>query len=149
MKLRKYLRDGRAPVPKNEVTSRIMSANRGKGTRPELILKSRLRRDKIGPARYNFSGLVGSPDVVFPHSRVVIFINGCFWHQCPDCELPLPKANKQFWREKFKRNSERDRRILRELRKLRWRTVVVWEHEIKKDLPRTIRKIERALNAAK
>ena len=149
MKSNIYIRDGRAPIPKKELTSRVMSANRGKGTRPELILKRELRKDKIGPARYNFSGLVGRPDVVFPHDGVAIFVNGCFWHGCPQCKMPLPKTNRQFWKKKFERNKERDKKNVRELRKLKWKTIIIWEHEINGNLPRAVKKIERALNAAK
>jgi len=149
MKSGKYVRDGRAPIPKKEATSRVMSANRGKGTRIELILRQELRKNKLGPARYNFPGMVGRPDIAFPHSAIAVFINGCFWHSCPKCKMSLPKSNRLFWQKKFAKNKERDKKNIREIRNLKWETIIVWEHEIKKDLPRTIRKIERALNAAK
>jgi DNA mismatch endonuclease (patch repair protein) len=76
--------------------------------------------------------LPGTPDVVFPRARLAVFIDGCFWHGCPE-HYRAPKANAEFWRAKIERNTSRDRRVDRELLDMGWRTVRVWEHEIRID----------------
>jgi DNA mismatch endonuclease, patch repair protein len=140
-----YLRDGRAPVPKKESTSRVMSANRAKNTVPEVILKKELRKKKLGRPRYHVTKLTGRPDIIYSQSRLAVFVHGCFWHQCPRCRMPLPRTHQKFWCTKFARNRERDARKVRELKKSGWRTVVIWEHEIKHDASRAALRVERAL----
>ena len=70
----------------------------------------------------------------FPRLRLAIFMHGCFWHQCPVCKLPLPKANAAFWRDKFSDNRERDRRVEAELLQLGIEVVTIWEHEVRPDV---------------
>ena len=71
--------------------------------------------------------LPGSPDLVFPGRRAVIFIHGCFWHghNCPLFRLPSTRTD--FWRAKIERNQERDRNALKDLRTRGWRSLVIWE----------------------
>jgi DNA mismatch endonuclease (patch repair protein) len=74
----------------------------------------------------------GSPDFVFPKARVMVFVDGCFWHGCPKhCRLPV--SHSQYWREKIGRNKARDARANRRLRRDGWRVFRVWEHEIQAD----------------
>jgi DNA mismatch endonuclease (patch repair protein) len=66
--------------------------------------------------------------------RIAIFVNGCYWHRCPTCRLPAPKANAEFWREKFDRNVERDRAARETLAAAGWRVITVWEHDLRNDV---------------
>src|SRR5262249_5849458 len=75
--------------------------------------------------------LPGCPDLTFAKWSTVLFINGCFWHQHPNCErFRLPKTNKPFWKNKLQRNAQRDRKNYQLLEKRGWRVLVVWECEI-------------------
>jgi DNA mismatch endonuclease (patch repair protein) len=86
----------------------------------------------------------GTPDIIFRRQKLAIFVHGCFWHACPK-HGHKPKSNSAFWQGKFQRNRERDARKLRELADAGWRTLVVWEHDVRDDLPRTLRAVARAL----
>lgn len=142
--MKKYSRDGRAPVPRREVISKVMSANSSKGTGPELVLRRALREQGIKGYRLYRKGVPGRPDISFGPEKVAIFINGCFWHRCPRCKLPLPGSNKAFWKEKFARNKRRDRLNAKRLQRLGWRVLVFWECEIEKD-PKRLAGMVRAL----
>lgn len=132
--VKKYVRDKRSPVPKSEVVSRVMSANKARDTRPEIILRKTLWRE--GRRGYRLHKRIGStrPDIVYPARKTAIFVNGCYWHRCPHCRLPLPKSNSAFWKNKFKRNKKRDKEKEKELRNLGWKVCVVWECQIKQDI---------------
>lgn len=114
-----------SPVRRSELMSRI----RGKHTKPELIVRSTAHR--LGfRFRLHVKKLPGSPDLVFPSRKIALFVHGCFWHRhsgCPYCYVP--KSNIQFWREKFKSNVIRDRRVRTELKEMGWRVAVIWECE--------------------
>jgi DNA mismatch endonuclease (patch repair protein) len=105
-------------------------ANRGRDTGPERRLRSALHRrglrfrlhQRVAP------GLRITPDIVFPRARVVVFVDGCFWHRCPQHGL-LPKANREWWADKLAANVARDRRADVELGALGWTVIRVWEHE--------------------
>ena len=143
----KYVRDGRAPIPEKESTSRVMSANRSKDTGPELLLRKELIRNRITGVSYHPKNLPGRPDIAFQKKKLAIFVNGCFWHSCPYCRPRVPASHLAFWEKKFLRNKERDKEKARELKKLSWRVLVVWECQIKKSLPRTIKRITNSLQA--
>ena len=136
-----YKRDGRAPIPKKEVTSIVMRANKAKNTNPELLLRKALFRNDLKGYRLNYKKVPGRPDIAFVSKKIAIFVNGCYWHRCPKCNLPIPKSNSIFWQEKFKRNKERDKRKNRELRVLGWMAMTIWECEINKHLNKQIDKI--------
>jgi len=138
---RTYLRDGRAPIPENEKISRVMSANKGKNTKPELILRKTLYHSGLPGYRLHWKKAPGKPDICYPSRKLAIFINGCFWHRCPYCNPPMPKSNTAFWEEKFMRNFERDKRKINELESEGWKVIVFWECEIKNELERSIRKV--------
>ena len=83
------------------------------------------------------------PDFIFRSLRLVIFVDGCFWHGCPR-HGTKPKGNAAFWRAKFRRNQERDRRDTRNLRRAGWNVVRLWEHELRtKARPRLMSKLRR------
>lgn len=129
-----YIRDGRAPVPEKEITSRIMSAIRARNTRPELILRKALWHNNIRGYRLHWRKAPGTPDISFPGKKIAIFVNGCFWHRCPYCHPSLPKAHTRFWTEKFDNNRTRDTQKLRLLRQQCWDALVLWECQINNDL---------------
>ena len=124
--------DNRNPPPTNENVSKSMRSNRGKGTKPELIVRQMLRELGHPGYRLNWKKAPGHPDIAYPGRKVAIFVNGCFWHHCPVCDLPLPKSHADFWREKIERNVQRDERKNRELADAGWTVITIWECEIKK-----------------
>ena len=77
--------------------------------------------------------LPGRPDMTFPRLRLAVFLDGCFWHRCPVCSLPAPKANAEFWHEKLTANVRRDADVRSKLEGLGWTVLTIWEHEIRPD----------------
>ena len=140
-----YIRDGRSPIPIQGVTSKVMSSIRGKNTKPELELRAALKQTGITRYLTHLKGLPGRPDISFPKNKVAIFINGCFWHQCPHCTPALPKSHKAFWKNKFNTNKLRDSKKLSELKGMGWRTLTIWECQWKKAPKRQLMRILRAL----
>jgi DNA mismatch endonuclease (patch repair protein) len=138
-----YVRDGRAPIPAKEITSHIMSLIHAKHTRPELLLRKALRVAKLKDYKLHWAKMPGSPDISFPKARIAIFVNGCYWHRCPKCDKRLPKTHTRFWEEKFERNVARDKRKARELRKLGWKVLIVWECKIKRTIQKIVKRIAR------
>lgn len=98
-----------------------------RNTVPELTFRRALHRRGVR-FRLHRADLPGRPDVVLVRLHVVVFIDGCFWHGCPDHAVQ-PKANASFWRAKIDTNRERDRRKDTALRALGWEPLHVWEHE--------------------
>ena len=141
MKTKEYLRDYRSPKPSSAVTSKIMSSIRGKNTQPEIIVRKMLFNRGYKGYRIHYKKVPGSPDVVFTKKKLAIFINGCFWHQCPTCRLLLPKSNKEFWKNKLDNNVKRDYKKIMDLKELGWKTLTFWECEIKKNPQIVIDKI--------
>ena len=104
-----------------------MSRIKGRNTRLELVVRSALHR--LG-FRFRLHGrrLPGRPDIVLARHRTVVFVHGCFWHRHRGCRFAYqPKSNVSFWTEKFEQNVARDSRNKRELLRLGWRVLVVWE----------------------
>jgi DNA mismatch endonuclease (patch repair protein) len=125
--------------------SAVMSRIRGRGNKDtELALIKLLRRHGVTGWRRN-QKVFGKPDFLFRRNRLALFVDGCFWHGCPKC-YRRPRSNKKFWDEKIARNKARDRKVNRELRKLGWRVVRIWEHGLKrKNEAALLRRIQRAL----
>jgi DNA mismatch endonuclease (patch repair protein) len=142
---KKYLRDGRAPIPKNNITSKVMSANKAKDTNPELVLRKALWQLGIRGYRLHLKDLVGRPDISFPNKKVAIFVNGCFWHRCPHCDLPLPKSNTKFWENKFSKNKKRDIKKVEQLNDKGWITLIFWECQIIRNIEHCIDKVKETL----
>lgn len=123
-----------------------MRANRGRDTRPELQIRSRLHRMGLRfrvDHRLLAVGVSCRPDLVFAGSRVVVFVDGCFWHSCPR-HGELPRSNRSFWEEKLRRNAERDRRQDTALEADGWQVIRVWEHEEPAQAARWIAEAVRA-----
>lgn len=131
--MRSYIRDGRAPVPKSEKVSRTMSAIRAKNTGPERVVREVLSRAGVRGYRLHWKCVAGRPDIAFPKRRVAVFVHGCFWHGCPYCKPKLPKTHRAFWKRKIETNKARDKRKVRELRRLGWRVVTVWACRLASD----------------
>jgi DNA mismatch endonuclease (patch repair protein) len=109
-----------------------MSRIRSRGTKPELAVRSALKRLGLH-FRGHVKRLPGSPDILLPGQRTVIFVHGCFWHRHKNCKFAYsPKSNLDFWERKFRSNVDRDRRIRRKLRELGWTVRIVWECQTRK-----------------
>jgi DNA mismatch endonuclease, patch repair protein len=133
---------GKSPKASSSSVSKSMRSNRASGTSPELTLSRLLRRKLLS------NSLPGRPDIVYGRSKVAVFVQGCFWHRCPICDLPLPKTNPDFWRRKFERNVERDKINREELRSQGWAVIEVWEHQVRDD-PRQAAELVRSLVGAR
>ena len=114
-----------------EQRSANMSAVRNKNNKStEIVFMSLLRKNKIAGWRRHYP-IEGTPDFTFPKAKIVIFIDGCFWHKCPKC-YKCPESNKEFWEQKIKDNQRRDTRQRRKLQHHGWRVIRIWEHELKR-----------------
>lgn len=112
--------------------SRMMRSVRQRDTLPEVRLRRALH--KLG-FRYRLGrrDLPGSPDIVFPRFKAVVFVHGCFWHG-HDCRFAtVPKTRTDFWIAKFEANRRRDARVVRELEAAGWRVLTLWECALKSD----------------
>lgn len=117
---------------------------RSRDTSPELALRRALHASGL---RYSLRRkLPGSPDVVFVRARVAVFVDGCFWHGCP-AHCRRPAGNRAYWEAKIERNMARDERVTRELRAAGWRTVRLWEHQVKADPARCAARVARQVRA--
>jgi DNA mismatch endonuclease, patch repair protein len=107
-----------------------MSRIRGRDTKPEMLLRRGLHARGIR-FRLHRKDLPGRPDLVFPSRRAAIFVHGCFWHGHGCAMFKLPETRTEFWAAKIKGNQERDARALQELPAAGWRTLVVWECDLR------------------
>ena len=109
--------------------SQIMSKISGKDTKPEILVRKYLFskgfRYRINDKRYP-----GSPDIVLPKYKTVLFIHGCFWHGHSCKRGKLPEANREFWENKINNTKKRDNRNIRDLKKLGWEVYTIWQCEI-------------------
>jgi DNA mismatch endonuclease (patch repair protein) len=118
-----------------------MKGNRRSDTKPEQRLRSLLHRDGL---RFRKDLLVRAgtikvkPDVVFTRGRVAVFVDGCFWHGCPD-HGRRPRVNSDYWGPKLERNAERDARVDAALSEEGWEVVRVWEHTDPADAARAVK----------
>lgn len=122
----------RAPKASNENVSKSMKGNKGKNTKPELLVRERLREAGFYGYRLHWK-VAGKPDIAWPSKKVAIFVQGCFWHRCPKCNPSMPRSNVEYWLVKFERNKERDESNLKELQEEGWTVHTIWECELKPD----------------
>lgn len=128
------------PEPSTPAASKVGAGNRRTGTKPELLLRSalhrrgmRFRKDhllRLGQVRMR-------PDVVFTRRRVAVFVDGCFWHSCPEHQH-VPRSNLDYWLPKFASNAERDRRVDAALEIEGWTVLRIWEHVSVEDAVRIV-----------
>lgn len=110
--------------------SLLMSKVKSKNTKIELVVR-RFLFAKGFRYRVNVKTLPGTPDIVLKNYRTVIFVNGCFWHG-HDCSIyKTPTTRVEFWLNKIERNRDRDEKVRNQLRHLGWRTMVIWECQLK------------------
>lgn len=108
-----------------------MSHIRSKDTVPEIMVRKELFRRGFR-FRKNVRTLPGSPDIVLPKYRTVIFVNGCFWHGHEGCKYyVLPKTNVEFWKNKIERNRSRDIEERQQLTSMGWHCITIWECQLK------------------
>lgn len=120
-----------ADIKTKESRSYNMSRIAGKDTKPEELVRKYLF-SKGFRYRKNVRKLPGTPDLVLPKYRTVIFVNGCFWHGHEGCKYFVwPKNNAEFWRQKIKTNISRDQRKEAQLRDRGWNVLIVWECELR------------------
>ncbi len=125
-----------------------MSRIQGKDTTPERRVRSLLHR-----CGFRFSlrrkELPGKPDIVLPRFQTAVFVHGCFWHRHGECRnAVLPKTRSEFWFRKLSGNVERDRHNVRDLKRLGWRVLIVWECELDDELALQKRLSRSLLGAA-
>ena len=134
--------DPLTPLARSERMSRIKNVD----TKPEMYV-SRIVHSMGYRYGLHVRSIPGNPDLVFRPRRKIIFVHGCFWHQHGCGQYRMPRTKLKFWEDKLKRNKLRDAHIRRELVRLGWRVLNIWECQIKKgiDLKRRIRKfLERS-----
>lgn len=122
-----------ALVRRRAAVRKSMQGNKRRDTKPELLVRQRLRTAGLTGYRLDWAKAPGRPDIAFPGRKVAIFVNGCYWHRCPHCSPSVPRKNVEFWEAKFRRNVERDKRALAELEELGWLAITIWECELKRD----------------
>jgi DNA mismatch endonuclease (patch repair protein) len=116
-----------------------MSKIQGKNTQPEIKLRKLLWSDGVRGYRIHYN-LPGKPDIVFTKKKIAIFIDGCFWHKCPIC-FQEPETRKEFWMGKIQSNIDRDKKVDEQLKNDGWTVIRIWEHVIKKEPEKAIKKI--------
>ncbi|PAW77038.1 MAG: very short patch repair endonuclease [Verrucomicrobia bacterium Tous-C9LFEB] len=123
-----------------EKRSWLMRQVKGRDTTPELMVR-RIAFNLGFRYRLNDSKLPGKPDLVFARLQKIIFVHGCFWHGHNGCRYgKLPKSKIDFWKKKITVNQKRDRKVLRQLKTMKWTTLVVWQCELKQP-KKLVRKI--------
>ena len=125
--------------------SQVMSCIRGHGNKDTELALIRVFRAQGITGWRRHRPVFGKPDFVFPKLKVAIFVDGCFWHGCPQHETK-PRNNPAFWQKKFARNKTRDQLVNRTLRREGWRVLRLWEHELaRKREAQLLQSLRRAL----
>ncbi|MFA6081213.1 MAG: very short patch repair endonuclease [Patescibacteria group bacterium] len=114
-----------------EQRRKCMQNIKSKETSPEIKVRKLLWGNGYKGYR-KYSNLPGKPDIVFTKKKIVIFVNGCFWHKCNLC-YKIPKSNLEYWKNKINNNLKRDKLNETKLKSLGWHVIKIWEHETKKD----------------
>ena len=120
----------RYPNASSLAATATMKANKRVDTGPEVALRSILHRNGFRFRKdypLNMNGQRCRPDIVFPRRRIAIFVDGCFWHRCPE-HFVAPRKNNAYWSSKMERNVKRDLRNNEVLIADGWNVVRVWEH---------------------
>ena len=119
--------DNLSPEDRKKNMSRIRS-------RDNRSTERRLRGSLVGAGisgfKMHLTSLPGKPDFAFPRQKVAVFVDGCFWHGCPECYV-RPKSSQTYWDEKLSRNKSRDVKVNAELKSMGWASIRIWEHALK------------------
>lgn len=129
----------RSVRPLNAIVSRNMRSMPTRHSSPEIALRRSLHGSGLR-YRLHVRSLPGRPDITFSTGKVAVFVDGCFWHACPEHGM-LPRNNRDWWRQKLLANRRRDRAKDRELRALGWLPIHVWEHDDMHKAARSIAKL--------
>lgn len=121
-----------------------MRAIRSSDTQIELALRRALRRQGLTGYRLHRKDLPGRPDIVYVGRKLAIFVDGCFWHGCPVCYV-APATKGEYWREKLRRNMERDHIVGERLRSEGWTVLRFWEHDIEADVDACVARVAAQL----
>ncbi len=133
-----------ADVLSREQRRICMSRNRGRDTGPEVKLRKVLWARGF---RYRtHTDLPGRPDMAFSGPRLAVFVDGCFWHGCPQ-HGTQPATNREFWQTKIRRNKDRDAKVDLALDALGWRVVRLWEHQIRTSVESAADSVTQALTS--
>lgn len=125
--------ESQAPPTGNR--SALMARIRGSNTTPENAVRSIVHRKGYRYCLHR-RDLAGTPDLVFPRLRKVIFVHGCFWHRHLGCRMTTtPKTRREFWQKKFDDNVRRDARVVEQLQDRGWDVLIVWECETRNSTP--------------
>jgi len=124
-----------------EQISKIMSAIRSENTKPEIMLRKALWARGL---RFRIHYGEEKIDIAFPSKKLAVFIDGCFWHLCPE-HSNIPRTHRNYWLPKLKRNIERDKAKNERLKAGGWKVMRFWEHELQ-DIEEVLSKIELALH---
>ena len=126
----------------SKTRSRIMAAVPHQNTSAELKVRSALH--KAGKRfRLHRKDLPGTPDLVFPSKKIVVFVHGCFWHSHGCKKSRPPSSNREYWMPKMKENRQRDEKKIAQLESLGWRSVIIWECEIDTGVARLLEELSR------
>ena len=118
-----------------------MSRVRTRDTKPEVLVRSALHRAGFR-FRLHRRDLPGKPDIVLPRFRTVVFVNGCFWHGHHCSKGKRPRTNTEFWNRKIDANVERDAMVKRELERLGWNVVTIWECSVDEAVESLVRRLD-------
>lgn len=127
----------------NEQRSYNMSQIRAKDTKPELVIRKLLFEKGIRGYRIHYN-LPGKPDIVFVRKKVVIFVDGCYWHKCPVCFIE-PRTRRDFWMKKINGNAKRDKKVNELLKNEGWNVLRFWEHDVRKNPNKVVDNIQQTL----
>ncbi len=130
-----------------EKRSENMRAIKSKNTTCEMILRKALWREGLRGYRTHYSALPGKPDVAFTKQKVAVFVDGCFWHGCPNCCL-MPQTNSSYWVQKIDRNVARSKWVATKLKEMGWTVIRLWEHEVLKNTDYCVCLIRKTLKVA-
>jgi DNA mismatch endonuclease (patch repair protein) len=121
----------RAPTASSANVHRVMVANYGGNTTPELLFRSRLFQFGLRFRKNTrpIASLRCQADIVFSKQQVCVFVDGCFWHGCPK-HFRCPKTNAAWWSEKIEANRVRDKRQTKLLQRAGWTVIRIWEHDL-------------------
>jgi DNA mismatch endonuclease, patch repair protein len=125
--------------------SRVMRSVKGKDTNLEIKVRSMLWRKGLR-FRKNVAELMGKPDIVFPGKRLVVFLDSCFWHGCPQ-HLRRPSSNQEYWQKKIARNIQRDKDVTKYYLENGWTVLRIWEHELKQSFVSCLERIENKVKS--
>ncbi|RTQ45843.1 very short patch repair endonuclease [Hymenobacter gummosus] len=132
-------------MPKSQAVTKTMQGNKGKDSKPELLLRKALWDAGVRGYRLHRKDLPGKPDLVFPAKKLVVFVHGCYWHSCPICAIARPRHNATYWNEKLSGNSRRDAAHTAKLAEAGWRVHTVWECQVKSSLSEAVQHIQDLL----